>query len=255
MFFSGGRHIFEIVGVFRAVRERFTKTSFERSHSSIGIRLSGKSVLTCDGESIVASENQLLYIPSLTKYSQKSTREEFISVCFIEYGEGSNKIELLPLSDNGKIRDKLIKLHAVWTERSKGYRLECQAILCEILKDAYLICNESVDSVNRSFEILRPAVDYIHASYKFGNISISHLAGLCYISETYFRRLFKEVYGSSPLSYIRTLRIDIAASLLESGDFSVSDAALAVGFDDAKYFSREFKRVRGSSPSSYLKRG
>lgn len=251
MFFSKDCHVFEIVGVFRGVRERFKKSSFERSYSSIGIRLSGKSEITCNGERIIVKEDQLLYIPSLLKYSQKSVRDEFISVCFIEHGEGARGIELLSLSDAGKIRDMLIDLHAVWTARARGYRMECQAILCKILKEAYLSSSKTDNTSTRAFEILKPAVDYIYSSYKSQDICISHLAGLCYISETYFRRLFNTVFGTSPSAFIKTLRIDTAASLLEGGDFSVSDAAMAVGFWDVKYFSREFKRIKGVSPKNY----
>ena len=254
MFFSRDNHIFEIVGVYRGVRGRFKRDSFNRSHSSIGIRLSGKSEFCYGGKCVTALENQLLYIPSMIKYSQKSTNEEFISVCFIEYGESAHDIELLALSPTDEIRDALIRLHSVWSAKERGYRLKCQAMLCEILHSAYLLSSNLDNPSARPFEILKPAMDYIYANYKFGPINISHLSGICYISETYFRRLFKEAFGTSPVAFIRALRIDTATSLLESGDFSVSEAASAVGFADAKYFSREFRRAKGISPASYLKR-
>ena len=253
MFFSRDNHVFEIVGVYRATRQRFRKDSFARSHSSIGIRLSGRSELSYDGKSISTEENQLIYIPSRLKYSQRSESEEFISVCFIEHGETPCDVELLELPSDSEIKKDLIRLYEVWSAQGLGYRLECQAILYGILHEAYLLSNERVNASSRAFEILTPAVNYIYESYKLGSISVAHLARLCYISETYFRRLFKQAYGSAPVAFINALRIDTASALIESGDFSIADAAAAAGFADPKYFSREFRRAKGVSPAKYFK--
>lgn len=252
MFFSKENHVFEIVGVYRGIRRHFKKDSFKRAHSSIGMRLLGRSEISCGAKTFRAEENYLLYIPSMVKYSQRSVEEEFISVCFIEHTEIAREIEILSISQPDEIRNELIHLHEIWSERSRGYRLECQAILYSILHRAYLLSSKTAGEHERAYEIIQPAMAHIYANYKFGGINIVALAKLCYISETYFRRLFKEVFGVSPQAFIATLRIDIAASLLESGDFSVSDAALAAGFTDAKYFSREFKRQKGIPPSDYL---
>ena len=48
-------------------------------------------------------------------------------------------------------------------------------------------------------------------------------------------------------------RILKAKDLLLSGEYSVSDTAREVGFDDASYFSRLFRQRTGYSPSEFLK--
>jgi AraC-like DNA-binding protein len=48
------------------------------------------------------------------------------------------------------------------------------------------------------------------------------------------------------------MRIRYAKRLLRSGEYSVTDAAMLLGFSDTAYFSREFKRSVGMSPSEYL---
>ena len=253
MFFARDNHVFEIVGVYRGVRERFKRDSFPRSHASMGIRLSGKSEFFYDGERKTATTNQLIYIPATLQYSQRSVDEEFISVCFIEHDEVCRKMELLELPKESKIQDMLIELHDAWVRREGGYKLKCQAMLYELLACAYNLSGGQEQPKSRLFELIRPALERIYAGYKTEELSIVSLAGLCYISPTYFRRVFKEVFGVSPISFIKALRIDSAVALLKSGDFSVSDVALAVGFTDAKYFSREFKKVKGVSPASYCK--
>ena len=75
------------------------------------------------------------------------------------------------------------------------------------------------------------------------------LAKLCGISENYFRKLFLLEFGISPSKYIRNKRLMLARDLLNSGEFSVSDAAMASGFNDISYFSREYKKMWGVNPS------
>lgn len=73
------------------------------------------------------------------------------------------------------------------------------------------------------------------------------------ISYEYFRRIFENVYGVSPVKYLNKLRIDRAKELLNSGMYTVADAAFQSGFSDISYFSRFFKKETGLSPSEYKK--
>lgn len=70
------------------------------------------------------------------------------------------------------------------------------------------------------------------------DISISHLC-----------RIFKKRAATTIINYINQLRCDRARHLLSSG-YSVTEAAMAVGFSDSNYFSRVFKKTFVISPSS-----
>ncbi|MFW5789511.1 MAG: helix-turn-helix domain-containing protein, partial [Spirochaetota bacterium] len=70
----------------------------------------------------------------------------------------------------------------------------------------------------------------------------------------YFRRLFKQVTGYTPVNYINRVKIDKAKDLLLSGECNVSEAAEAVGIDNVFYFSRLFKRISSVNPSEYIRR-
>lgn len=69
----------------------------------------------------------------------------------------------------------------------------------------------------------------------------------------YFRRIFKEATGQSPVAYFHHLRMEYAKSLFHQFGSSrtVKDIAAASGFTDALYFSRIFRRLEGMSPSDY----
>lgn len=71
------------------------------------------------------------------------------------------------------------------------------------------------------------------------------------ISYSTFRRLWYELYGTSPKSYQKKLRLKEACRLLLSTNHSVIKVAALLGFDDPGYFSRIFKNHSGCSPTEY----
>lgn len=90
------------------------------------------------------------------------------------------------------------------------------------------------------------------ANYKSSELSIQKLAEKSFMSEVYFRKLFKEEFGVSPQKYIVNLRIQHAVGLISAGYHSLKEVAQLSGYDDYKYFSVEFKKAMGVSPSDYL---
>ena len=64
-----------------------------------------------------------------------------------------------------------------------------------------------------------------------------------------FHRAFNNVATSSPIQYIKKIRLNKARDLLLEQRVRVSEAAVHVGYENAVQFSREFKRYFGNSPS------
>lgn len=71
------------------------------------------------------------------------------------------------------------------------------------------------------------------------------------MSYSWFRRVFKDYTGFSPIRYIQELRIQKSKELLTNTDKSSKDIAYEVGFDTPYYFSIIFKRHTGVSPIEY----
>ena len=66
------------------------------------------------------------------------------------------------------------------------------------------------------------------------------------------RRKLKDATGFAPGKFIRHMRLERAAQLLEQDqDLYVYEVADAVGYRDADYFSRRFREQFGVSPSQY----
>lgn len=71
-------------------------------------------------------------------------------------------------------------------------------------------------------------------------------------SRDYFRKLFKQETGVTPLEYLTDLRIEHAKGLLSSSSLTVRQVAAMVGYNDPYYFSRIFKKATGKSPSQWV---
>lgn len=82
--------------------------------------------------------------------------------------------------------------------------------------------------------------------------TVAELASMAAMSESVFYEAFKTVTGSTPLQYVKRLRLQEAHRLLTLGAVNVSGAAYGVGYNSLSQFSREFTRVFGANPSSYL---
>lgn len=61
-----------------------------------------------------------------------------------------------------------------------------------------------------------------------------------------------EMTGLTPVEYIRNVKLDKAATLLEVSDYNVAQIAYTTGFGTPSYFSRTFKARFGILPSEYL---
>lgn len=80
------------------------------------------------------------------------------------------------------------------------------------------------------------------------------LAEEVHLSRSQLCRAFDATVGTSPMAYLRQMRVERMARLLVSTDLSITEAARSVGWNDPNYASRCFHAARGISPSEYRRR-
>jgi transcriptional regulator GlxA family with amidase domain len=81
--------------------------------------------------------------------------------------------------------------------------------------------------------------------------SLGEMAESVNLSPPYFCYLFKSITGVPPARYLKTLRMQQAATLLTTTFLSVKEIVSRVGFADESHFVRDFKRIYGLTPSEY----
>lgn len=114
-------------------------------------------------------------------------------------------------------------------------------------------------TVYRLFSLLFPieqendcCIGYINSHFT-EPFSVPQLAKQCALSESVYRRRFRQLTGLSPVQYINRLKIEKACQLLQSGDISHQQISEFLNFYSVSYFHRVFKSVTGQTPGEYRK--
>ena len=103
------------------------------------------------------------------------------------------------------------------------------------------------------FGRIAKAVRRIHAS--FGErLTVTRLAREAGMSTPTFHVHFRSVTQSSPMQYLKSVRLHQARLLMLRNGKTASAASLEVGYESASQFSREFKRFFGLSPGDEVAR-
>lgn len=120
-----------------------------------------------------------------------------------------------------------------------------------------IMCGENARSLyalamkSTNLSRLDKALKQIHGNYQ-NPMKVETLAALVNMSPSSFHRAFKDATSSSPIQYIKKIRLNKARDLLENRGLRVNEAATQVGYESATQFSREFKRYFGDSPISCM---
>ncbi len=104
-------------------------------------------------------------------------------------------------------------------------------------------------SVPPARHLLR-AKDLADARYS-EDIDVADMARAAGLSRAHFSREFRRTFGESPNQYLLTRRLERAAALLRTTDWSVADVCMAVGLSSVGSFTTSFGRMFGKTPTAY----
>ncbi|MCC5090464.1 AraC family transcriptional regulator N-terminal domain-containing protein [Xanthomonas sp. NCPPB 4037] len=97
------------------------------------------------------------------------------------------------------------------------------------------------------FSRIAKALRRIHSHYNH-DLDVATLANEASMSIPAFHAHFKAVTATSPIQYIKAMRLHQARLLMIRGGLTALSASERVGYESASQFSREFKRMFGRSP-------
>jgi AraC-like DNA-binding protein len=205
-----------------------------------------------DGNQLTVPQDAIAFLPQGSNYIVQNAENcgNSYAINFTLMTDETFEPFVLQTKDSKAFLDLFKKAERDWGIKKSGYVLKCKSILYSIL---YKMQKEYLANYTDSSKhaLIRPAVSYIHEHYTTEQLKITRLAEMCSISPEYFRSIFQQFYGISPVKYINQLKIEHAAELLSSGLYSVTEVATLSGYNDPSHFSREFKKTYGISPTEY----
>jgi AraC family transcriptional regulator len=80
---------------------------------------------------------------------------------------------------------------------------------------------------------------------------LEDLAALAHFSPFHFHRIYHGIAGETVAATVRRVRLALAGRMLTGDDTSVTEIALAVGYDSPQAFTRAFTQFTGQSPRQF----
>lgn len=247
MFFEKEMLSFTILDVVELNQQNIHTFNSGRNFNALSFRIHADTVLKTKKKAYPMQDNMVSYVPARLDYSRHATIDELIAVHFETTDYTTREIESFMPSDAQKMSELFCEILDCWSKKETGYRYKCAAILYEIFAECY----KQTYQHNPKLSKIQASVDCIHQNYKNADLTIKEIAERSFMTEVYFRKLFKQEYGISPQKYIINLRLQNAVGLIATGYYSLNDVAAMSGYNDYRYFSVEFKRKYGVSPSEY----
>ena len=248
MFPDSKTEYYRILSVLELEWDERRERAERRDFHALSFRIKGNAVFEHGKKKDTVGTGDIAFVPKGFDYTLDAKSCEHLYVVHFEMlPEKAEEFSFFALSDTAYFEELFKKLHRVWQRKESGYRLSATSIFYKILEEMTKDLAERASVTNK--DRLTATVEYIHRHYSDPNITVTHLAEIYGSSTTYFRRVFKDAYNTTPLKYINRLRLKRAEELLRSGYYSVTDAAFESGFSDPKYFSRFIKKEKGKAPT------
>lgn len=229
--------------------------------------VSGNLTMLFDNKSISAQAGDIIFINPYEIHSNVVIQDDaaiyHIAVISLDFFSGNNSLDLRQLFlTQGYRVENLIQhpeaaviaksLFEELREQGQHYKSAVSALLQQLFVVLLRNYAEKSRCIHTGQQLglypkIAPAVLKIREEYATP-FSIDALADLCNMSRFYFCRVFKQAMGTTPGQYQTDYRLKIADILLCRPEWSISQIARAIGFEDAAYFSRCYKKSRGISP-------
>ncbi len=220
-----------------------------RPFNALSFRLKGNSDFSDGKDTTHLDTGDILFMPQNVAYDIKSADEEIIVIHFDLEGINQEYFETIRPKHPDSYRDLFIDIYSEWNNRGQGYYLKTMSYFYALLAK---LSNHLPHVESPTYMKIQKSIEYMQRHFMDSSINVYDLCKLSNVSDTYFRKLFFEVYGTTPLLYINKLRVNYAAELLETGYYSIEEVAIKSGFEDPKYFSTVFKKYMNCSPSKYI---
>lgn len=155
-----------------------------------------------------------------------------------------------------RVLDHLDEVYRACSEKETGFEFTVRHSLSRILLEVFTIMprdsGEKSRTQMRKKARLQSMILYIQEHYQ-GPVSLREIASAGSVSESECLRTFRQDLNTTPVTYLKTYRLQQAAFLLETTSRTSAEIAELVGFNDHSYFARSFQKLYKETPSLYRK--
>lgn len=251
-------------------------TDFELSFVSSGqveYRTMSKNYVLSPGDVVFINSSVIHAVTPIEPRDEVHHYSHFFDNYFISGGEGNifDAKYVLPLQTNEDV-DMLIfradderfeffhtlikKNMELMKEKPLYYEFE----LRENVSKLWQIILGSLEDNSTEFNIskltnkrLKITITFIQKHYR-EKISLEDIADKAHISVRECNRMFNKYLKVSPISFLNSIRIQKATSMLLDENKSIVQIALENGYTSSSHFGKKFKEYHGMTPNEYRKK-
>ncbi len=221
----------------------------KRNFAALAFRIKSNCKFIVDGKQFFAKTGMITLQPPYREYDQYTEPDDIIIVMhFHIFNCVVNELQIFEVPNSDEYREMFEQALKIWRVKELGYKNAATAIFYQILAKLQRDGMHTGESKNK---FLYEAEQYIKDNLSKTSLSVAELSTRANVSETYFRRRFKEQFGMSPKKYIESQRINYAVSLLQTQYYTQQQIAEMCGYSDVKYFRSAFKTQTDVWPSKF----
>lgn len=164
-------------------------------------------------------------------------------------------IYLTGFDENGKeILQKLNQVEEAFDRKRFCYELKIKGLLCEAFAMIFYGHRQEltkfVPENLQELERLEKMLNYLNMHFT-EVISLQDLADQVHLSREVCCRLFKKMTGKTVTGYLEEYRVNKSFSLVQSGQYSMTQITEMVGFSNPSRFASAFRKRFGCNPGEY----
>ena len=221
---------------------------------------SGRCAVHINGQSYSGIPGRWFFIPAGTLHGYSNDSSMPFSKYWMHFDLSPRDADLfsalhLPYYidlPSGNTVDPLFETYAAIGKSSAlTDKLQVKALLFSLLSEYIRLTSASIAQVAPAqSDQEQQLMEYIQKNLK-DPLTNTALAAYMHMDTRSFIRYFKKLTGYPPAKYITLRRMELAKSLLEETELTVSDIMYRVGINDLSHFSKLFKKHHSLPPRTY----
>lgn len=231
-------YVTEFLGGYRIRRSPARWSTEKRNFAVLSLRKEGETEFYFEGRTLTVKKGQVLYLPPHLEYEQRVVQKEELTVLHLNTDRllfDAPTLLPAPEGDGFEAAVNAFEKGDLYASVAAVY-----ALLGEWMQPS------SPCGPERAFR-------YMNAHFGESDTTVARLAEIADLSETRFRTLFRERFGTTPLKKLQQLRMERARQLLSTGYYPVREIAARCGYDNPKNFTAAFRACYGCAPTNYAK--
>jgi AraC-like DNA-binding protein len=223
----------------------------------------GSGRLLCDGVDTGFARGSILFVPAMAVHDFvfDASARGWTLVQFDPHAIDAANVALPHAVRSAKLDDETFARAAMlmrWIAETLVPPVQPQAVTIQLqaliilLSPALNAHFTSNPAASTALDRFRPLLDQLGRSAS-PMLQVAEAASLCSMSDGYFSRQFKQMFGISFNAYQTQMKLQQAARMIATSRAPVSQIAYHLGFHSHAYFSHCYRKMFGVPPSRHRK--